>query len=254
MNIIEVKNLNFSYGKEKILNDISFNIKQGDITALLGPNGSGKSTLLRCINNLLEEYNGKIYIEGKNIKKLKRTEIAKKIAFLPQESNFYFPFSVTDMVIMGRNPHIRFLNKPSKKDKEIAHNALKFLKIEHLANKDYSLLSGGQKKMVLIARAIAQNAKILLLDEPTNHLDFKNQYMILEKIYEISQAKNITCIITFHNPNLAYKYSTKSLLINQGNLIKQGNTKEILNEDILNDLYKHKIRKIKLENEAFFTI
>jgi iron complex transport system ATP-binding protein len=253
MKILEVKNLSVSYNKKKILKNVSFSLNKGEILGILGANGSGKSTLLKAISNILP-YRGEIFIKEKEIKKTNKKELAKTLTLLPQESNFNFPLTVYEMVLMGRNPHISFFSLPSKKDKQITEETIKFLKIEHLKNLSYTTLSGGQKKLTQIARALAQNTEILLLDEPTNHLDFKNQYFLLEKIKEISQKKSITCIITFHNPNLAYKYCDKILMLKDKKILSFGKTKEILNEENLKKLYDTKIKEIKTEKETFFSI
>ncbi|EHP89092.1 ABC transporter ATP-binding protein [Methanotorris formicicus] len=236
--MLKVENLNFEYSKSiEILKDITFSLKKGEICTLLGPNGSGKSTLLKCIDKLLRPKRGVIIVENENIDNLTEKELAKKISFLPQEHNSPFPYTVLDIVLMGRAPYIGMLSKPSKKDVKIAKRCIEIIGIGELMYKPYTQLSGGQKKLVLIARALAQEPKILLLDEPTNHLDFKNQYMVLSKMREIVKNNKLSSIITLHDPNLASIFSDKIVMLKRGKIIGFGDVNEVMTLENLRKLY-----------------
>jgi iron complex transport system ATP-binding protein len=239
--MIEAKELNFSYFDTTVLKDIAFNIKESSICTILGPNGSGKSTLIKVLDRLLKPKKGTVLIENKNIDKLSLREVAKKIAYLPQETDISFSFSVFDVVLAGRAHNVGYLNQPSKQDLEIAQKAVSLVGIDHLRDKIYTQLSGGQKKLVLIAQALAQQAKILLFDEPTNHLDFANQYTILNLIKNLIKNNHLTAIITLHDPNLAAWFSDTIIMIKNGSLLNYGPTKAIMTAQNLSELYDEKI-------------
>lgn len=246
---IKVTGLNFSYEKSKqILHNIDFVVNKGDICCILGKNASGKTTLLKCINRVLEQNTGRILLDGKNVKELGRRELAKKIAYIPQEHRISLNYEVCDIVVMGRLPHLTMFTKPSDKDYRLAFNSLEKLNIEHLAIKNYNELSGGEKQLVLIARALTQQTEILLLDEPTSHLDFKHQHLIMTTIYEISRDKGLTVLLSMHDPNLAFKFCNRFVIIKNGKIINSGNTKKILTEKNIGNIYDMKI-VIKTTND-----
>ncbi len=246
---LKVKNLYFGYKKSfKVLKDITFSLKQGEIFTLLGPNGSGKSTLLKCINKLLKPQKGVVFIGDKNINELNEKELAREVSYLPQEHNSSFPYTVLDIVLMGRAPYIGLLSSPSKKDVMMAKKAIETVGMTDLINKPYTELSGGQKKLVLIARALAQDAEILLLDEPTNHLDFKNQYVILSRIKKLIKNRGLSAIMTLHDSNLAMIFSDKVAMLKNGKIIAYGPVEEVMNERNLKELYEMEIEIFNIEN------
>ncbi|MBR1610972.1 MAG: ABC transporter ATP-binding protein, partial [Methanobrevibacter sp.] len=169
--LFEVRNISFSYDDEEIFSGISFSIDKGDVLCILGPNGTGKTTLIKCLNGLHDISSGEILINGKNIKKLSFREISTHIGYIPQSHVPSFPFKVIDVVVMGRAPYLNLTDSPKKEDMDIAVNALKTLGIEHLRNKEYTNLSGGERQLVFLARILCQQPDILILDEPTSHLD-----------------------------------------------------------------------------------
>lgn len=252
--MIEAKELNFSYFDTTVLKDIAFNIKESSICTILGPNGSGKSTLIKVLDRLLKPKKGTVLIENKNIDKLSLREVAKKIAYLPQETDISFSFSVFDVVLAGRAHNVGYLNQPSKQDLEIAQKAVSLVGIDHLRDKIYTQLSGGQKRLVLIAQALAQQAKILLFDEPTNHLDFANQYTILNLIKNLIKNNHLTAIITLHDPNLAAWFSDTIIMIKNGSLLNYGPTKAIMTAQNLSELYDEKITILNNNGRLFVTL
>ena len=246
---LKVKNLYFRYNKSlEVIKNITFSLKQGEICTLLGPNGSGKSTLLKCINKLLKPQKGVVFIEDKSINDLSEKELAREISYLPQEHNSSFPYTVLDIVLMGRAPYIGLLSLPSKKDVMIAKKAIETVGMTDFMHKPYTELSGGQKKLVLIARALAQDAEILLLDEPTNHLDFKNQYVILSKIKKLIKDRGFSAIMTLHDSNLAMVFSDKIAMLKNGKIIAYGPVEEVMNERNLKELYEMEIEIFNAKN------
>lgn len=216
---LEVENLEFSYPKRDLLEDIGFSIEEGDCLAVLGTNGAGKSTLLKCLNKILKPRGGTVYINNIDTSQLKGVELAKNIAYVPQ-SHDSSRNTVFDTVLLGRRPHISW--DVGKRDMEIVSNVLELLKLE-----DYSMcytdeLSGGELQKVVIARALAQQPKVLLMDEPTSNLDLKNQMEVLRIMKEISDKQSITVVVTMHDLNLALRFANKFLLLKEGKLFDFG--------------------------------
>jgi iron complex transport system ATP-binding protein len=240
-NILEISNINFNYREKGILNDVSFSVKNGEICGLLGPNGSGKTTLLKCINGILKSRTGNILILGRDISGLSREEIAGLIAVVPQELNVVFAFTVLQIVLMSGNGRFGFSGIAKKKDYMDACDVLSELSIGHLADRRYNELSGGEKQMVLIARALFQKPKILLLDEPTSHLDFKRQYTIMELVKKITKEKNLTTVITLHDPNIAGRYCSRLIMLKNGKIINQGLRSNIFHAESLESMYDMKV-------------
>lgn len=252
--MIRVNNLFFKYNlndQKYILNNISFSIPQGKLVTILGPNGSGKTTVIKNIEKLLSPIKGAIYIDGKNIQKFKYKEISKKISYVHQQHKINFPFKVIDIVLMGRNPELKNFAIPNLYDVQKAVDALKQLGIEKIKDREYDKISGGQLQLVLLARALCTNAKIFLLDEPTAHLDFKNQIFILKKIKNLAKEKQLTVIITLHDPNLAYFFSDRIILLKDGKIISYGDTDIVVTEENLERLYDIKIEIIKFNGKKF---
>ena len=238
MNTLTIEGLCFSYPNKSVLNDISFNVEKGEILVVLGQNGSGKTTLLKCIVGILDPNAGKIKIDDLEVTDLTFKERAKLISYLPQEDSMNFAYRVIDVVLMGRAPYISIFGKPTFNDMKLAMKSLEMLNVKHLARKTYSSLSGGEKKLVLLARVLVQRAKILVLDEPTNHLDFKNQYLFLKRIRDIVKSESIYAIVSLHNPNLASFLADKILMLKNGEVVSFGKTYEVLTENNLSNLYE----------------
>lgn len=249
--IIEVKNAGFSYdGIDDVFDGVGLSVNKGEILSILGPNGCGKTTLLKCINALLKLGKGEIRIEGNSVSSLKRTIIGKRVGYVPQASDSTFPYTVQEMVLMGRAPHLSIFSSPAAKDIELAEDALKTLGISHLTSRPYTNLSGGQAQLVLIARALAAEPQALLLDEPTSHLDFRNQMIILNILERLSQEQKMAIIMTTHYPDHALSISDKALLMGNGKGGSAGDTKDMLTERNLREVFEIDVRLISFEDRG----
>lgn len=236
MSLITLENLAISYGKRAIIKNLNTTIKDQEIIALLGANGCGKTTLLKSILGLVKVKSGKITIDGKPQSQLKREEIAKIIGYVPQAQNSHFAFTVEEVVLMGRTAHLRWSATPKKNDLEIAYSALEKLGIAHLLHSSITTLSGGERQLVLIARAIAQQPCCLIMDEPTASLDYGNQLRVLEQIKQL-RASGITIIMTTHQPEHALSIADRLLLLHQGELIADGSPEMTLTTANLAQIY-----------------
>jgi len=210
--MIKVTNLNFGYFDTEVFKGFSIEVEEGENLALLGPNGSGKTTLIKILSKILAPKSGNVLIENRDINSYSYAELSRVVASVPQIHRPTFQYTVFDVVLAGRNPHLTSI-APSKQDEEIVLSILEELNISKLADRPYTDISGGELRLVLIARALAQEAKIILLDEPTAFLDFKNKNLILNKVLELREKKNITFIITLHDPNEAFQVADRVLLL-----------------------------------------
>lgn len=231
-----VKNLNFCYSQGTFtLKSLSFSAPSCTIIGLFGPNGSGKSTLLKCLSGIYKNFTGAIWLDGENIATCKIKSLAKKISYVPQERESTFDFTVYDMIMMGRTASMNFNLMPSQTDKEMVSATIEQFKLSSIQDAIYSTLSGGQKQLVLIARAIAQDTKTIILDEPTSALDFKNQLNIWHILKQLSPHKTI--IVCLHDPNQALWFCDNIILLNHGTLLDYGCTKTILSRENLRALF-----------------
>ncbi|MGL1931085.1 MAG: ABC transporter ATP-binding protein [Desulfotalea sp.] len=236
--VLSVSDLSFSYDQDDFVwSNISLDVHTGEILSILGPNGTGKSTLMRCMAGLATPNSGEVEIEGQPLQKLNRKKISQAIAFVPQMHNPIFAFPAIDVVVMGRTAHLGSFAAPSKHDYEIALNAMVKFEIGHLAEKPYNKTSGGERQLLLFARAIAQEARILLLDEPTSHLDFGNQARIMEFISDLAK-QGLAVVMTTHFPDHALTYSNRTALLADGILQGFGLTDKVVNAESLSKLYK----------------
>ncbi|MCL1802867.1 MAG: ABC transporter ATP-binding protein [Eubacteriaceae bacterium] len=234
---ISVRNASFSYVKgTSVWENISLDVYEGDCLCLLGSNGSGKTTLFNCMCGNLALTSGEIIVNGKNIRDYRAQELALALGAVFQEHSAPFPYSSLEVVRMGRAPHLGFLEMPSPRDTEIAYQAMSELGIEYLANESYTKISGGERQLVLIARALCQGAKTILFDEPTSHLDLKNQASVLSAIKALS-LKGMTILFVSHSPEQAFKVGTKAVVLGGGGILAQGRVDEAITEASLSAAY-----------------
>ena len=246
---LEVKDACCGYDGISILKNISFTVESGDVFCLLGPNGSGKTTLFRAILGFLKLQGGEILLNGENISNIDRNNFAKFIGYVPQAHTPPFPYKVLDVVLMGRSPHIGRFSSPKGIDIQIAEECLSKLGIEHLRDRTYTEISGGERQLTLIARALAQRPHFLILDEPTSNLDFGNQTMVLKHINRIVKD-GMGVIMTTHFPNHAFLCSTKIALIHKDFQFQVGTPAEIITEDNLRKLYNMNIKIVSVKPET----
>ncbi|KAF5082649.1 putative ABC transporter ATP-binding protein [anaerobic digester metagenome] len=233
---IEVANLSFSYGAHPILKHVSFAAQENQLLSILGANGVGKSTLFRCMLGLQKGYSGQILLHGKNLNAMSIMDIAKAVAYIPQSHNPSFNYSVFDMVLMGTTHQVSVISKPGKKQLQLVEQALERLGISHLKKRGYTQISGGERQLVLMARALVQKAKILILDEPTANLDYGNQIRVLTQIKSLAQ-EGYTIIQSTHNPDQTFLFSDTVMAMKDGEIAAWGQPGDIFTEELIRNLY-----------------
>jgi iron complex transport system ATP-binding protein len=241
--IFEVKNAVCGYGSTCILNDISLHIESGHVLCLLGPNGVGKTTLFKSMLGFLQLMSGSVLIDGENIRDWPIKKVAKVIGYVPQVHTPPFPFSVLDVVAMGRVAHMGLFGSPGSDDFAEAEKMLERLGISSFKDKIYTQISGGERQMVLIARALAQNPNILIMDEPTANLDFGNQIRVLTQIRALADD-GMAIIMTSHFPDHAFLCSSEVGLLQRDSTLMIGSAEEIVTEENLKRAYGVDIRVI----------
>ncbi len=245
---ISVSGLSYSYDRgTPVLNDISFEIENGKLVCLLGPNGVGKSTLFKCMLGLQSGYSGEIAIDGESVKNLTTKQMSRKVAYIPQSTLHSFNYSVKDVVLMGTTSLTSGFSSPGKKEKEYVDKALSCLNIEHLRNRMFLNISGGERQLVLIARALVQQAQILFMDEPTANLDYGNQIRVMAQIESLAQ-QGYTVVLSTHNPDHAFMYADDVLAIMDGEIAAYGATNEVMDKELLQRLYNVDVRIESLDN------
>ena len=246
--MIRVKELNFSYRNDRvILDQVAFDAEAGQCIAVLGNNGAGKSTLIKCLNRILEPKRGIVHVNGKDLRKLKRNDIAKCMAYVSQRSTGE-QFTVFDSVLLGRKPYIKL--EPGKEDLEITQSVIERMGLSGFALRYVDELSGGEMQKVMLARALVQQPGVLLLDEPTSNLDLRNQYEVLAIVREISKAENISVIIVIHDLNLALRYCDRFLFVKNSKVFAYGG-KEIMTSDNISFVYDIPVMVQELKGTSF---
>ena len=235
---LNVEGLNVDYDDKKILKNISFNVKNGEIVTIIGPNGSGKSTLIKSISCYLKPASGNIYLNMVNINQINKKEIARNLSVLPQVKDVSSDISIEELVSYGRFPHLKFGRRLGKEDKEIISWALEKTGLLDIKDRYVVTLSGGERQRAWIAMSLAQKPKILLLDEPTTFLDICYQMEILELIKELNKTLGITVVMVLHDLNQAARYSDNMMVINNGEIWDYGEPCQIISEELLKNIFK----------------
>ncbi|MGI6727209.1 MAG: ABC transporter ATP-binding protein [Anaerovoracaceae bacterium] len=236
--MLKVDGLSFYYNKEKpVLKNISFRLDSHDILCLLGPNGTGKTTLLRCLLSLNKSKSGKIEINGINLTEASTKKRAQIMSYVPQAANMVFPYEAEEIVLMGRVAHLTMGSSPTISDRKIVNQTMKKLGIEHLKHKFFNQMSGGEKQLVLVARALAQQSKILIMDEPTANLDFNNQIKILQTAKSLAD-EGYAILMTSHFPDHAFLACNKVGLMRDGIIMALGYPGDIVTTENLTKLYQ----------------
>ena len=236
MSSIETRDIAFSYTTQPLFDGLSVTIAGGEFVGLVGPNGSGKTTFLNLLTRILKPSRGHILIDGHEIQSFSSRGLACKIAVVPQESNIIFPFTVSEVVLMGRAPHLRSILE-REEDFQIAAEAMEMTGLAHLSSRPVTMLSGGEKQGVLIARALAQRPSILLLDEPTAFLDIKHQVDIYDILTRLNHERGMTIIAVSHDLNLASHYCERVLVFKEGKLMFDGSPEHAITTEAIRDVY-----------------
>jgi len=237
--MLAVENLHFRHGtaEPEILRGIGFEVPSGGVTTVLGPNGSGKTTLFKCITGLWKPQAGAIRSVDRDLASLNWRERAGIVAVVPQEHEPPFPYSVSAVVLMGRAARVPLFAAPAREDRLRADEAMDAMGIGHLKDRPYTRISGGERQLVLLARALAQDAPVLVLDEPTSHLDFRNQILILGKVRQLVKERRLAALMTVHDPNLAMQFSDHVVMIAGGRVMANGRPADVLTAENLKSMY-----------------
>jgi len=232
---LKVKDLTFSYNGASTLENVTLDVLDGEIVSLVGPNGSGKSTLLKCIDQILKPKSGKIFLDCKEAGSFTSKDFSKVMGYVPQSTQEVFPYTVFDIVLMGRRPHLKW--KVGKMDVKIVSNTLRFMGIEDFASRYFDELSGGEKQKIAMARALAQEPKVLLLDEPTSNLDIKHQLEVMKIIQKLVRDRGISALMAMHDLNLASRSSDKMVMLNGKTIFTAGSPETVLIPENIEAVY-----------------
>lgn len=231
--MLRLENVSYDVTEKKILDDLSFSVGEGKFIGIIGPNGSGKSTMLKIMYRFLQQTEGSVFLSEKEIDKIAQKKLAQEMAVVSQETPVLFDFTVKDLVLMGRTPYKQWLAKDTAEDYAIVKQSMQQANVEHLQDRSLGQLSGGEKKRVMLARALAQQAKVLILDEPTNHLDIEHQFQLLDLVKQLP----ITVVAALHDLNLAATYCDELLLMQEGRLFTTGTPEQVLTEENLQEVF-----------------
>ena len=245
---LEVRSLEFGFPGRTIGRDVSFSLPAGESMCVLGPNGGGKTTLFRTVLGLLEKKSGTIELNGHSIDSLSRRDIARLVGYVPQGHSAYFAFTLREFVLMGRSARVGAFSSPGKADRALAERALESLGIGALAERPATEVSGGERQLALVARALAQEPKILVMDEPTASLDFGNQVKVLEKISSLART-GITILFSSHDPDHAFLGAQRALLLGEGRVLELGAPKDVVRSDTLKRLYGVEVQVVPVGSD-----
>ena len=235
--LMAVENIAFTYETSLVLEDLSVSIKEQDFIGLIGPNGSGKSTLLKVMGGILKTDSGSIQFKKSHVSKINKKLFAQSVSWIPQDHPMIFPFKVSEIVMMGRHPYLSPLSFESEEDFDITRRAMETTMTSQFADRYFNEISGGEKQRVMIASALAQKPEIMLLDEPTSALDLKYQIQILNILKNLNAHHNMTLIMAMHDLNLASRFCNRLLLLNEGKIVRDGTPKQVLEKNILEQVY-----------------
>ncbi len=237
MSAVEVLDLTYGYNGRAVLDGLSFSVDRGDFFIVIGPNGSGKTTLMRLLAGVMQAQSGRISMLERSIRTYRRRVLARHLAYVPQLPPDPLPFTVREVVLMGRSPYLGLLGVEGEADMEIAGSAMRFTGVEHLADRRMGWISGGERQRVLIARAICQQPDVLLLDEPTAFLDLAHQIQAMDLLERLKTEQGVTVVMVSHDLNLAAMYGDRLLLLKEGRAVGVGAPGEVLDYAALEDAY-----------------
>lgn len=249
--IIECSNIGFSYNGTAVLNGINFSISPGEMVGILGANGSGKSTLLKIFSGLLKPESGEALYRNKEISKLGRKEIAKRLAYIPQDPVFAFPFSITEIVLMGRAPYIGRFEFEREQDREMAESAMETVGITHLKDRLISQVSAGERQLASLARALVQEPEIMILDEPATFLDIRHRTEIMKILIKLKEERGISIVAATHDIFSALYYFEEIIILKDGKVFAEGKTEKVVNEENLSAAYGINVSVKKVNGRVF---
>ena len=249
MAFLEIDKLCFGYTEEYVVEDISFSLDRGQIFCLFGPNGCGKTTLIDCIMGFNRNQKGNIILDSCDFSSYSPSESATLVSYVPQSHEKTFPFLVKEIVLMGRTPHLKSFSSPGKADRIKVNEALESLGIGHLAERNYTTLSGGETRLVMLARALAQDAPLILMDEPVSQLDMDHELKLLEIMKELVTRRNKSVIFSSHTPNHAFYFENRNIdvqvaLMNEKHFYSKGTPESVLTEENIQKIYNIRTRII----------
>ncbi len=253
---IIVENVYYHYPgmEEMVLQDISFTVRDEKVVAVLGPNGSGKTTLMRLLLGFDKPVKGEIKVLGRAPTSYDRREYARIVSWVPQEPHIPYPFTILEYVLLGRTPHVGYLSAPRERDVEKALDVLELLGLKKLANRPVTKLSGGQKRLVVIARALAQEPRILFLDEPTSHLDLGNKHLVLRILRKLAYEEKILVVYTTHDPWEALRLSDRVLVLYNGRILAYQEPGLVVTREFLERIYGIRFMECKCSDGRFFAL
>lgn len=243
--VLRIHDVECCYGAHQALQGINLNIPRGIFLGIIGPNAAGKSTLLKTLAATLKPVRGIVLFYGQELEKISRRTLAQQVSVVPQETAMNFPFSVFDVVLMGRHPHMGRFSLESERDLAVIEAAMKATKCWHLRDRSILELSGGERQRVILGRALAQEPDVLLLDEPTAHLDLTFQLEMLEVLKELQLRRGLTVVAVFHDLNLAAQFSDQLLFLHKGKIFAVGNPNDVLTSEMIKNVYRTDVLIIK---------
>lgn len=233
---LAARDLGFGYGSRRVGSGVTLELNAGEVLCLLGPNGSGKTTLFKTLLGLLPPQEGTVLINGRDARTLARDAVARQISYVPQAHGAFFPYTVREVVLMGRTAHLGLFAAPSARDYAAALDAIRRMGIAHLTDAIYTQISGGERQLALIARALAQDARVVIMDEPTANLDFGNQVRVLERIRALA-AEGIGVLLSTHDPDHAFLCADRVAMLHEGRLMASGAPAKVMTAENLRQLY-----------------
>ena len=245
--------MKFAYNKDaQVLNGLNCQISAGEKIAVLGHNGAGKTTFFNVVAGLLKGYEGSVKLDNIELSRMSRVEMARKIALVPQKHEPLFPFLTRDFILMGRYSSIGLFGNPDAKDLEIVETAARETGADRFLDRPYNALSGGEMQLALIARSLAQESDVLILDEPSTHLDFRNRFIVMDLVRQISETRKITLLMSLHDPNDVVQFADRVVVMHGGTIVADGKPYEIINEKLLADYFGIRARAISNPEGALF--
>jgi iron complex transport system ATP-binding protein len=242
---LEAKHLDFGYRDKRVGSDVSLALEAGEVLCLLGPNGSGKTTLFKTMLGLLPSQGGAVLIDDVELGSRARADVARLVSYVPQAHAAFFAFTVEEVVLMGRTAHLGLFSSPSRRDREAALAAIARMQIAHLADSIYTRISGGERQLTLIARALAQDARIIVMDEPTANLDFGNQVRVLQHIQSLAQS-GIGVLLSTHDPDHAFICAHRVAMLHEGHLARLGAPAATITPDSLREIYGVEVAVVRV--------